>query len=87
MKSKKYARQSAGSRSADDRLSRIADKRSKYGIVFRKDFVIHRHANPILYAYKDGQLNQSIRMMIKRAKEKPDALLPKQRCLASAKKS
>ena len=32
------------------RLGRIADKRSKYGIVFKKDFVIHRHGNPILYA-------------------------------------
>jgi hypothetical protein len=55
------------------RLGRIADKRGKYGIAFRKDFVIHRHGNPILYAYKDGQLNKSIRAMMKESKDDPDA--------------
>jgi hypothetical protein len=55
------------------RLGRIADKRSKYGIVFKKDFVIHRHGNPILYAYKDGQLHKSIRTMMKENKNDPDA--------------
>jgi len=52
-------------------LSRLADKRSKYGIVFRKDFVVHRHGNPILYAYKGGQLNQSIRSLMKASKKDP----------------
>lgn len=33
------------------RLARLAKARSDYGIVFRKDVVIHRKANPILYAY------------------------------------
>jgi Putative abortive phage resistance protein AbiGi, antitoxin len=54
-------------------LSRIADKRSQYGIVFKKDFVIHRHGNPILYAYKDGQLNQTIRAMMRAGKNDPKA--------------
>lgn len=35
-------------------LQRLADKRSKYGIVFTKDFVIGKGGNPILYAYKDS---------------------------------
>src|ERR1700760_42213 len=35
------------------RLRRLAEARSEYGIVFRKDFVIHQGANPIMYAYKD----------------------------------
>jgi hypothetical protein len=55
------------------RLSRIADKRSEYGIVFKKDFVIHRHGNPILYAYKDGELNQAIRELMKISKKDLDA--------------
>lgn len=50
------------------RLDRIAKKRSEYGIVFRKDFVIHRHGNPILYAYKDGTLNAAIRALMKAGK-------------------
>jgi len=37
-------------------IKRLADARSsKYGIVFKKDYVVHLSANPILYAYKDGE--------------------------------
>jgi hypothetical protein len=37
-------------------LSRVADKRSDYGIGFSKSFAVANGANPILYAYKDGEL-------------------------------
>ncbi|MBN8995392.1 MAG: hypothetical protein J0H94_09205 [Rhizobiales bacterium] len=46
------------------KLRRLAEKRSEYGIVFRKDFVIHRHGNPILYAYKDRELIAAIKEMV-----------------------
>jgi Putative abortive phage resistance protein AbiGi, antitoxin len=42
-------------------LGRLADKRSEYGIVFRKDFVVHRRGNPIFYAYKDQPVTNAIR--------------------------
>jgi hypothetical protein len=45
-------------------LGRLADKRSEYGIVFRKDIVIHRKGNPILYAYKDQPLTIAIKKLI-----------------------
>lgn len=45
-------------------LGRLADKRSEYGIVFRKDFVIHRNGNPILYAYKDQTVANAIKKLI-----------------------
>lgn len=45
-------------------LGRLADKRSKYGIVFKKDFVVHRNGNPILYAYKDQPLIKAIKKLI-----------------------
>jgi hypothetical protein len=52
-------------------LSRLAKVRSDYGIVFRKDIIIHRHGNPILYAYKDYPATAAIRQLIKAAKKEP----------------
>jgi hypothetical protein len=51
------------------RLSRLAKARSDYGIVFRKDIIIHRHGNPILYAYKDHPVTAALRQLIKAAKK------------------
>jgi hypothetical protein len=45
-------------------LGRLAEKRSEYGIVFRKDFVIHSGGNPILYAYKDQPITAAIKKLI-----------------------
>ena len=45
-------------------LGRLADKRSEYGIVFKKDFVIHRNGNPILYTYKDQMVVNAIKKLI-----------------------
>jgi hypothetical protein len=50
------------------RLSRLAKARSDYGIVFRKDIVIHRKANPILYAYKDHAVLSALKELMKAAK-------------------
>lgn len=52
-------------------LGRLADKRSEYGIVFRKDFAIHRNANPILYAYKDQSVAKAVRQLIATAANDP----------------
>lgn len=49
------------------RLSRLAKVRSEYGIVFRKDIVIHRGGNPILYAYKDHPVMAALKKLIKAA--------------------
>ncbi len=38
-------------------LGRLADHRSEFGIVFRKDYVLQNGGNPILYAYKDQPVN------------------------------
>lgn len=51
------------------KLKRLADKRSRYGIVFRKDIVIHRGANPIMYAYKDHDANAALRQIMDAAKK------------------
>jgi hypothetical protein len=51
------------------RLSRLAKARSDYGIVFRKDIVIHRKGNPILYAYKDHPVLAALKHLIKAAKK------------------
>jgi len=51
------------------RLKRLADARSKYGIVFRKDLVIHRGANPIMYAYKDHDVTAALKQIAKNAKK------------------
>lgn len=45
-------------------LDRLADARSSHGIVFRKDFVIQRGGNPILYAYRDRPVNQAVRSLM-----------------------
>lgn len=50
-------------------LGRLAEKRSEYGVVFRKDFVVHRHGNPILYAYKDQAVIYAIKALIAAAGE------------------
>jgi len=49
-------------------LSRFAEKRSSYGIVFPKDMVIHRKGNPILYAYKDHPATTALRAIMQQAK-------------------
>lgn len=50
------------------RLSRLAQARSDYGIVFRKDIVIHRGGNPILYAYKDHPVMVALKQLVGSAK-------------------
>lgn len=50
------------------RLSRLAKARSDYGIVFRKDIVIHRKGNPILYAYKDHAVAAALQQLMNAAK-------------------
>jgi hypothetical protein len=45
-------------------LGRLADKRSEYGIVFRKDFVIHCSGNPILYAYKNQPVTNAVNRLM-----------------------
>lgn len=45
------------------RLRRLAEARSEYGIVFRKDFVVHRGANPIMYAYKDHDVTAALKQI------------------------
>ncbi|QOZ07512.1 abortive infection system antitoxin AbiGi family protein [Bradyrhizobium sp. CCBAU 51765] len=54
------------------RLRRLAEARSEYGVVFRKDFVIHRGANPIMYAYKDHDVTAALKKIAKGAKKDPD---------------
>lgn len=49
-------------------LQRLAKTRSEYGIVFGKELVIKRRANPILYAYKDQPLAKAIRKLALAAK-------------------
>jgi len=53
-------------------LSRLSKKRSPYGIVFKKPFVIHRHGNPILYAYKDQPLTNAVKKLMALAADDPD---------------
>ncbi|WGM32571.1 abortive infection system antitoxin AbiGi family protein [Brevundimonas sp. NIBR11] len=54
-------------------LSRIVDRRSQYGIVFRKNFVVSRGGNPILYAYKDQPVADAIRALMAQGRNTPDA--------------
>jgi hypothetical protein len=51
------------------RLSRLAKARSDYGVVFRKDIVIHRKGNPILYAYKDHAVVAALQQLMKGSEE------------------
>lgn len=53
------------------RLRRLAEVRSEYGIVFRKDFVIHRGANPIMYAYRDHDVTAALKKIALGAKKRP----------------
>ena len=52
-------------------LGRLVDKRSEYGIVFRKDLVVHRKGNPIFYAYKDQPVTDAIKKLISTAGNNP----------------
>jgi hypothetical protein len=45
-------------------LSRLAEKRSEFGIVFKKDFVIHRNGNPVFYAYKDQTAANAVKKLV-----------------------
>jgi len=54
------------------RLRRLAKARSNYGIVFRKDFAIHKGANPIMYAYQDQDVTIALKQIAKTAKGDPD---------------
>ncbi|MFZ5720201.1 MAG: abortive infection system antitoxin AbiGi family protein [Pseudomonadota bacterium] len=45
-------------------LSRLAEVRSRYGIGFRKDFLVQAGGNPILYAYRDQGLVNAIRSLM-----------------------
>ena len=47
----------------------MAVKRSEYGIVFRKNLVIQRNGNPILYAYKDQPLTKALKKLVTMAGE------------------
>jgi Putative abortive phage resistance protein AbiGi, antitoxin len=48
-------------------LSRLAKARSEYGIVFRKDTIIHRGGNPIMYAYKDHEVTNALKILVELA--------------------
>ncbi len=48
-------------------LSRLAKARSEYGIVFRKDIIIHRGGNPIMYAYKEHEVTSALKAIVKAA--------------------
>jgi hypothetical protein len=56
-------------RGALHRLSRLAKARSDNGIVFRKDIVIHRKANPILYSYKEHAVLSALKELMTAAKD------------------
>lgn len=45
-------------------LTRLADRRSEYGIVFKKDLVIRRKGNPVLYAYNGQPIAIAIKKLI-----------------------
>jgi hypothetical protein len=52
-------------------LARLAKARSEYGIVFRKDIIIHRGGNPIMYAYKDHDVTSALKALVKAAAGNP----------------
>jgi hypothetical protein len=52
-------------------LGRVADHRSEFGIVFRKDYVLQNGGNPILYAYKDQPVTQAIHHLVSAAAGNP----------------
>lgn len=52
-------------------LTRIADRRSEYGIVFRKSFIVSRGGNPILYAYHNQPLADAVRALMIAARDEP----------------
>jgi hypothetical protein len=54
-------------------MSRIAAKRSKFGVGFHKDFVVHRYGNPIMYAYKDSPLLVSLGNLMAESSQDPNA--------------
>jgi hypothetical protein len=54
-------------------LGRIADRRSEFGIVFRKDFIRRAGGNPILYAYRDGAVAAAIQQLVDAAGGDPGA--------------
>jgi hypothetical protein len=45
-------------------LGRIARRRSEYGIVFHKDFILRAGGNPILYAYGDGPVALAVQQLV-----------------------
>lgn len=53
------------------RLRRLAEARSQYGIVFRKDIVISGGANPIMYAYKDHQVTAALKAIAQKTATDP----------------
>lgn len=57
-------------------LKRLADKRSRYGLGFRKDFVVARGGGPIMYAYKDTPHQQALSMSMAKARKEKDAQDP-----------
>lgn len=52
-------------------LERIAQHRSAYGIVFRKDFIMSKGGNPIWYAYKDQPVTSAFQALVKAAGPNP----------------
>lgn len=50
-------------------LKRLADKRSQYGLGFRKDFVAGLGGGPIMYAYKDTPHHQALASIMWAAKQ------------------
>lgn len=54
-------------------LTRIANRRSRFGIVFRKSFIVSRGGNPILYAYRDQPVCDAIRQLMAAGRGDPTA--------------
>jgi hypothetical protein len=52
-------------------LGRLADVRSEFGIVFRKDFILERGGNPIWYAYNGQPANQAFAQLVSAAGSDP----------------
>lgn len=54
-------------------LRRLADRRGKHGIGFRKEFLVERGGGPVLYAYRDTPQARAINAMVQTAVNQPEA--------------
>lgn len=54
-------------------LKRIAERRSQFGIVFQKNFIVSRGGNPILYTYQNQPLAKAIQAIMGDEADNPGA--------------